>query len=89
VAKPPTPQPLTLDAFRAENRYQGGTCTLHAFLQTLSEADRETVLAAVRDTTIQSTAVVRVLKTRGYQYTHQVVDRHRRAGCRDCRIAPR
>ena len=87
-ASPPKPEPvqapLTLDAIRAENTKTGGTCTLAGFLHLLSPEDAATVRRAIADPSIQATAIARVLRQRGYEHDHQVIDRHRRRGCRVC-----
>lgn len=77
---------LTLDAFRVENRfYRLDSCMLDSFMRaSLSEEDRQVVLAAIADLTIQGTAIARVLRERGFGGSHQVIQRHRTRGCRLC-----
>lgn len=81
------PAPLALlDEIRAENSVQGPNCSLWGFMGTLSEEERGAVWAAISDRTIQTSAIGRWLKKRGYTRTAQVIDRHRVHGCRTCKV---
>jgi hypothetical protein len=79
------PMKITLDTLRAANGMPGAhECTLNTFLQTLQEQERATVLQAIKDPSIQSAAIARVLNSRGWAHTRQVVERHRTGPCRIC-----
>jgi hypothetical protein len=75
---------ISLAALRSDKRTNSNGCTLFDFLKGMSPKNRETVLQAILDPTIQIPAIHRELKRRGYQYTFQVVSRHRRQGCEWC-----
>ena len=64
---------LTLDTFRQANARHTSTCSLAAFLETLTPTERKTVYAAIEDRSIQATAIARVLRSRGWERTHQVI----------------
>lgn len=83
----PTPR-LTLDTFRAANaRFKGIHCSLWQFLQALDPKDVAVVRDALCDVSIQAAAIARVLKGMGFDRSAQIVQRHRRLGCRDCDAA--
>ena len=77
---------LTLDVFRAANAMSAPACSLAAFLKRLPPSDAAAVRGAIADSSVQSSAVIRVIKPLGYQFTDQVIRRHRTSGCRACGI---
>lgn len=84
-ARPATPTRITLDAFRAANGQPGAhECTLDTFLKSLPEQEQQVVIQAIKDPSIQSAAIARVLQTRGWKRTRQVIERHRTGACRFC-----
>lgn len=78
---------LTLDTFRQANARHTSTCSLAAFLETLTPIERKTVREAIKDRSIQATAIARVLRSRGWDRTHQVIVKHRSGGCLSCERA--
>lgn len=84
-SRPAAPTRITLDVLRAANGQPGAReCTLRTFLSTLPEQERQVVEQAMRDQSIQSAAIARVLNDRGWTHTRQVIERHRDAVCRFC-----
>lgn len=84
---PSAPAAITLDEILAENRDYSNQCTLHAFMAThLSASERDVIFKALADPTYQTTAIIKVLKRRGYGYSEQVLARHRRSGCKLCHM---
>lgn len=79
---------LTLQAFRNANRNYSKGCTLAEFVQTLTPEESAATIEAVKDRSIQAAAIARVLRRRGWSRTEQVINRHRRDGCRTCGVTP-
>jgi hypothetical protein len=59
---------------------------LAPFVASLDPTEQAGVYEAIADRTIQAAAITRWLKNRGYKNGVQVIDRHRREGCRTCRV---
>lgn len=79
---------LTLDAFRAANTTIRARCSLAEFLSKQSKEDIAVIRQALADSSIQGSAISRVLQARGFTSTSNVVRMHRSNGCRQCDLKP-
>ena len=79
-----TPPPLTLDLLRSRNTKVRMPCSLAEFLLTQPRKDVAVVFQAIRDETIQASAIHGALEDRGWKGHPQIVRRHRRVTCASC-----
>lgn len=79
-------RPLSIDDFRAANHVPAGECALGQLMARLSPDERAAIVAAFRDSSIQATAIHRILRDR-YDYPRGVmmIQRHRNNTCQACR----
>jgi len=56
-------------------------CVAGRIINLLSEEDREKVLAAFEDSTIDTASIVRVINKRGFDAKHPAMLRHRKKEC--------
>lgn len=82
-ASQPAPR-ITLESFKEANVSAGGVCKLDQALRSLTDADRKVVLTAFGDSSIQATAISRVLLTMGVDASEFSIRRHRRVKCSTC-----
>jgi len=60
---------------------KGPTCSVKLLLASMDEHERDTLIAAFDDETIQSRTIWRVLIDEGYEISDSPIGRHRRGLC--------
>lgn len=71
-----------MDIFRQHHGTGGRTCSTGQTIQQLEDSQREAMLAALDDKTIQTTAIAKVLESwTGRRWSASTVAYHRRGGC--------
>ena len=81
---------ITAASILAEARSAGNKCSLAAFVAAkLTATEAKVIALALPDRTYGVMAIWRLLAARGFERSHQVVERHRRDGCRACKLPRR
>jgi len=69
------------DSLKVETLVKGPKCSICTLLTTLDKADHDALVAAMADSTVTATAIMRALRREGHNVNDSSIRRHARGAC--------